>query len=162
MKNLQMINLKSGSEYSRNDLHYLYFNKPLPKKGTGNWTNVHVIPKNTNDFLVFLNIGVAGKTGHNFENKYDHDEKILEWYGKPYSHSNQPTYIKLFSEELTPHFFARWAPNKINFLYLGTGSIIEYEDNVKTIHGPAIKLRYLIHELSKKEENQLLNLGVQL
>ena len=50
----------------------------------------------------------------------------------------------------------------LQMINLKSGSEYSREDNVKTIHGPAIKLRYLIHELSKKEENQLLNFGAQL
>lgn len=131
---------KRGSEYSRNDIHFLYFGKPVPKKGTGNWTTGYVQPKGSNDLIIFMNIGVPGKTGHDFDNKFVSETNTIIWYGKPNSHSKQPTFKKIFSKELTTHFFARWDAKNTKFLYLGTGSVISYEDGIHTKQGPAIKL----------------------
>jgi len=131
---------KRGSEYSRNDIHFLYFGKPVPKKGTGNWTTGYVQPKGSNDLIIFMNIGVPGKTGHDFDNKFDSETNTIIWYGKPNSHSKQPTFKKIFSKELTTHFFARWDAKNTKFLYLGTGSVVSYEDGIHTKQGTAIKL----------------------
>lgn len=131
--------LKRGSLYSRNDIHYLYFGKPVPKKGTGNWTTGYVRPTDTNDLIIFMNIGVPGRTGHDFDNKYNPNTGLIEWFGKPNTHSNQKTFIKLLSKEYTPHFFARWNTENTKFLYLGTGEIVHYIDGVQTKQGTAIK-----------------------
>jgi len=64
---------KKGSEYSRHDIHNLYFGCPYPPGGR--WTSGFVNPKGTNDLIIFMNIDVPGKTGHNYPNKYDPEEK---------------------------------------------------------------------------------------
>lgn len=137
---LRSFSFKRGSEYSRDDIHFLYHGGPLPRVGTGNWTTGYVRPKGTNDLIIFMNIGVPGKTGHDFDNKFDQATNTIIWYGKPKTHSGQPTFKKLFSKELTPHFFARWDSNHTKFVYLGTGSIVNFEDGVQTKQGSAIRL----------------------
>jgi hypothetical protein len=139
MNQNQSFNFKRGSEYSRDDVHFLYFGKPYPKIGTGNWTTGYVQPKGSNDLIIFMNIGVPGRTGHDFDNKFDPENNTIVWYGKPRTHSAQPTFKKLFSKELTPHFFARWDNKNIKFLYLGPGSIVSFEDGCYTSQGQAIK-----------------------
>ena len=136
----QSFSFKRGSEYSRHDIHFLYHGKPVPKVGTGNWTTGYVNPRGTKDLIIFMNIGVPGKTGHDFENKFDSNTNTIIWYGKPKTHSGQPTFKKLFSKELTPHFFARWDSNNTKFIYLGTGSIINFQDGIETKQGHAIRL----------------------
>ena len=49
---------KRGSKYRRNDVHFLYHGKPMPLKGTGNWTTGYVRPTGTNDLIIFMNIDV--------------------------------------------------------------------------------------------------------
>ena len=162
--NYKSFNFKRGSEYSRDDIHFLYFGKPYPKVGTGNWTTGYVQPKGSNDLIIFMNIGVPGRTGHDFDNKFDPDTNTIVWYGKPKAHSGQPTFQKLFSKELKPHFFARWDTKNIKFLYLGTGSIINYQDGVQTKQGYAIRsivscndakeiLTFAIPEIGNQSEN---------
>ena len=140
LTSLRSFSFKRGSEYSRDDIHFLYHGGPLPRVGTGNWTTGYVRPKGTNDLIIFMNIGVPGKTGHDFDNKFDQETNTIIWYGKPKTHSGQPTFKKLFSKELTPHFFARWNSNYTKFVYLGTGSIVNFEDGVQTKQGSAIRL----------------------
>ena len=162
--NHNSVSFKKGSEYSRDDIHFLYFGKPYPKIGTGNWTTGYVQPKGSNDLIIFMNIGVPGKTGHDFDNKFDPETNTITWYGKPKTHSAQPTFQKLFSKKLIPHFFARWDAKNIKFLYLGTGSFINFQDNAETKQGPAIKtivtcdeakdiLNYSIPEITLQNEN---------
>lgn len=151
----QSFSFKKGSEYSRSDIHFLYLGKPLPKIGTGNWTSGYVTPTGANDLIIFMNIGVPGKTGHDFENKFDPDTNTIIWYGKPKTHSGQPTFKKLFSKELTPHFFARWDSNNIKFIYLGTGSIVDFQDGAETKHGHAIRLT-----ITCDEAKEILNYSV--
>jgi hypothetical protein len=85
------------------------------------------------------NIGVPGTTGQDFDNKFDPENNTIVWYGKPKTHSAQPTFKKLLSKELTPHFFARGDNKNLKFYYLGTGSIVHFEDGAQTKQGPAIK-----------------------
>lgn len=121
------IDFKKGSEYTRNEIHSLYFGKPVPRVGTGLWSTGYVQPKGSKDFLVFMNINVAGTTGHDFPNEYNEEDGTITWYGKPNSHSQQPTFQKLIKKEVKPHFFARW-DTKAPFVYLGVGTILKTED----------------------------------
>lgn len=155
LDSLKSFSFKRGSEYSRNDIHFLYHGTPVPRVGTGNWTTGYVSPTGTNDLIIFMNIGVPGKTGHDFDNKFDPDTNTIIWYGKPNTHSGQPTFKKLFSKELTPHFFARWDSNYTKFVYLGTGSIVNFQDGVKTKQGPAIRL-----VINCSEAKEILNYSV--
>ena len=66
MRSHQSLNFKRGSKYSRDDIHFLYFGKPYPKVGTGNWTTGYVQPNGSNDLIIFMNIGVPGRTGQDF------------------------------------------------------------------------------------------------
>ena len=34
-----------------------------------------------------MNIGVAGKTGHDFDNYFDQKTNTIKWFGKPKAHS---------------------------------------------------------------------------
>ena len=36
------MDFKKGSTYTRNDIHTLYFDSPVPETGTGNWTSGYV------------------------------------------------------------------------------------------------------------------------
>lgn len=164
MSNNQSFSFKRGSEYSRDDIHFLYFGIPYPRVGTGNWTTGYVQPKGSNDLIIFMNIGVPGRTGHDFDNKFDSETNTIVWYGKPNTHSGQPTFKKLFSKELIPHFFARWDTQNIKFVYLGTGSIVNFQDGVQTRQSSAIKsivscddakeiLSYAIPEIENQSES---------
>lgn len=123
---------KIGSGYKRDDIHSLYFGVPVPKTGTGDWTTGYVKPKGSDDLVIFMNIGVPGRTGHDFPNKYDEERKIITWYGKPNTHSGQPTFRNLLEGKTTPHFFARWDTRNTEFVYLGIGKIIDYNDGFPT------------------------------
>ena len=72
---------KKGSKYTRNEIHTLYFGSPVPTVGTGNWTSGYVRPSGTDDLIVFMNINVAGTTGHDFPNKYNALEKTITFPG---------------------------------------------------------------------------------
>ena len=99
------------------------------------------------DLYVFMNIGVPGRTGHNFDNHYDARSGTLIWFGKPDSKSQHPTFRKLMSGELRPLFFARWKQDD-PFTFLGTGSIISFEDNFVTEQGhTCIKLIVAIEDI---------------
>lgn len=94
-----------------------------------------------------MNIGVAGRTGHDFENHYDEKSQTLVWFSKPNKHSSNPLFQKILSGELTPYFFARWN-QKPPFTFLGTGNIVNFEDGYKTPQGhECIRLIVSVKEL---------------
>lgn len=115
-----------GNLYSRNDIWKKYHpNKGNKPKG-GNWDTGYVTEKN--DLIIFMNIGDAGRTGHDYANEYDPDKGKVTWYGKSATHSNQPVFKKLLDGVLRPHFFARWDSSNTKFKYLGSGKIVEFSD----------------------------------
>ena len=86
---------KKGSTYTRNEIHMLYFGKPVPKTGTGDWTTGYV--RVENELIVFMNINIPGTTGHDFPNHYDETNKTIVWYGKPDTHSGQSIFHKIIN-----------------------------------------------------------------
>ena len=120
---------KKGSTYKRDDIHMLYYGKPVPKKGTGSWTTGYA--RVDDELIVFMNINIPGRTGHNFPNRYDKTNKTIVWYGKPKTHSEQPIFKKLIHGKIKPHFFARWN-TKDPFTYLGIGNVVSHSDGHTT------------------------------
>ena len=106
-------------------------------------------PVSENNLFVFMNIGVAGRTGHDFENYYDEKSNTLIWFSKPNKHSSNPLFQKLLSGELTPFFFARWN-QKPPFTFLGTGSIRSFEDGYNSPQGhKCIRMVLSVDELDE-------------
>lgn len=122
---------KKGSKYTRHEIYYLYHGSRIPKNANGDWWTGYV--RESNDLIVFMNVGVPGRTGHDFDNTYNEETKTVEWFGKPGSNSKQPTFVKLMNGELTPHFFARW-DTRDPFTYLGVGKIIAHDDENHTVY----------------------------
>ncbi len=123
--------LEVGSRYTRDDIHSHYYGEPVPDVGTGNWTSGYT--RVEEELVVFMNIGVPGRTGHDFDNHYDESTGTITWYGKPGSHSGQPTFQKLLNGELIPYFFARWDSSDPQFRFLGAGRILDHEDDQPTV-----------------------------
>jgi 5-methylcytosine-specific restriction protein A len=82
------------------------------------------------DLIIFANLGTPGRTGHDFPNRYEDDSRTLVWYGKPHSHSAQPTFRRLFDGEIRPLIFVRWDNKNLKFTYLGRPTISSFKDNV--------------------------------
>ena len=143
---------KKGSKYSRKDVGWIcYPDTGAPARG--NWETGYVRFKN--DLLIFMNIGVPGTTGHDFANYYDHSNKTIVWYGKPRSHSGQPTFQKLLAGELTPHFFARW-DNKDLFSYLGIGKIVSFKDGAPCIDSKKNEVETIELKLTIEDSSDII------
>lgn len=129
---------KKGSKYTRKDVGWIVLPETGRPKG-GSWDTGYVPVGD--QLIVFMNIGVPGKTEHDFDNDFDEESGLITWFGKPNTHSGQPLFTKLLNKQLTPHFFARWDNSDPNFTYLGIGSVVKYDDNAVTKSGiKAIKL----------------------
>ncbi len=129
----------------------------LPETGRppgGDWDTGYVrIEKN---LVIFMNIGVPGKTDHDFDNYYDHSNKTIVWYGKPKSHSGQPTFKKLLSRELTPHFFARWNNKDPQFTYLGIGKLVSYKDGIPCLDGNKNQVETIELKLTIEDSDEII------
>ena len=122
-----MTDFKKGSTYTRKQVYSEITQERAPDKLQGNWTTLYVTINDSNELLVFLNIGVPGRTGHNLDNYHVPGEDTVRWCGQPRSHSAQPVMNKLITSAYIPHFFARWNNND-PFTYLGVGTYVTYDD----------------------------------
>ena len=66
-----------------------------------------------------MNIGIPGKTGHDFDNYFDEQNNTITWFGKPNAHSKQPTFKKLSSM----HFYSWQKGLKTGIYYLRTKAV---------------------------------------
>jgi 5-methylcytosine-specific restriction protein A len=146
--NTQSTRFLKGVQLTRNEIwQYFHPNQGDKPKG-GNWDTGYVVEGD--ELVAFLNIGAAGRTGHDFDNAYDTESETITWFGKPNTHSQQPLFKKLIDEKLTPHFFARWDSNNTKFTYLGEGKIISFEDNIP-IENDKTTIRFKISLTTDKE-----------
>lgn len=113
--------------YTREEVWKKYYPNHGAKPKGGNWDTGYTTEGK--DLIIFMNIGDAGRTGHDYANEFDPNTGILTWFGKTASHSNQPIFKELLDESLKPHFFARWKSTNTKFKYLGSGKVIDFTDN---------------------------------
>ena len=103
-----------GGLYSRADIYKIL---SVPKVGQGgDWLNGY--HRHESDYYIFCNIGVAGRTGHDYENFWDGDR--LVWYGKNGSHFGQPAIQNLLSGDYRVLVFYR-TEDRAPFTYAGVG-----------------------------------------
>ena len=93
-----------------------------------------------NKLIIFMNIGISGRTGHDYNNSYNPDSRKIEWCGKTNSNLGQKTFSDLIAGLSVPHFFARWN-NEPQFTYLGIGHVISYKENFPSQEGPTMRLK---------------------
>lgn len=116
-----------GNLYSRKDVYKL-LGVPTPHNGKyqGVWATGYV--GYNNQYLVFANVGVAGRTGDDYDNHWDGDD--FHWVGKRTSHINQPTIQKMISGNYAVHIFTRTDNKNINFKYNGVAIIKKIKDTI--------------------------------
>lgn len=110
-----------GSEYTRNDI-YEILRLPQDQRG-GDWLNGY--HRHNQDYFIFCNVGVPGRTGHDYDNYWD-GEKLV-WYGKRQSHFGQQTIKNLISGEYRVLIFYREV-DRAPFTYAGIGVPIPHPD----------------------------------
>ena len=132
--------LNPGCFYTRKEIwQVLSPGKEFPRGG--NWVTGYA--RHGDSLYIFANIGVPGRTGHDFPNEYDSESQRVVWYGKPNAHSAQPIFRELFDGSLLPQLFVRWDSKNVYFLYLGAAAIEEFEDNIELASGvTTIRVRY--------------------
>jgi len=146
------LKFEQNNLYSRKDVGLICLPKTGRPKG-GMWDTGYV--RVENNLIIFMNIGVPGRTEHDFNNSVDEKNQTIVWYGKPNSHSRQPTFQKLFNGEITPYFFARWDSDNINFKFLGIGKIDYFRDGTPTVTGSGdsavtIEIKLTYHSVNEK------------
>ena len=120
---------KTGKKYKRDHIYSIYYpSKPRPKGG--NWDTGYVRIPEENELVVWINIGNPGRTGHDFDNRYDESNNTIVWYGKPRTHSGQPIFQGIINGKLRPQFFARWNLEPF-WTYIGEGKYVSHKDAAK-------------------------------
>ncbi len=85
-----------------------------------------------NEFFIFCNIGVAGRTGHDHDNYWDGE--TLVWRAKSGTNVNQPQIERLEAGRYPVHIFYRYE-DRAPFVYAGQGQAIQVLDTQPvTIH----------------------------
>lgn len=110
-----------GRTYQRKDV-YRVLGIPETTKG-GNWDTGY--NKYKDDWFIFCNIGVAGRTGHEYNNQFVGDE--LAWLGKNHSKLENPSIKSLIAPVGKVYIFTRKS-NKAPFMYAGIGKAKSVED----------------------------------
>lgn len=100
--------------YTKQDIYNL-LNVPLEIQG-GAWDTGY--RKYNNAVYIFCNIGVAGRTGHNYNNHWE--ENKLVWFAKTNTHVNQNQIVELLAGTIPVHIFTR-EDNRVAFVYQGQG-----------------------------------------
>ena len=147
------LDFKKGSKYSRKDIGWVCY----PDKGRpagGDWDTGYV--RVEDNLIVFMNIGVPGTTDHDFDNHFDSSKGVIVWYGKPKSHSGQPTFQKILSGEMTPHFFARWDNKDPEFTYLGVGRVVSFKDGVPCLDGNKNQVETIELKLTVEDSEEII------
>jgi hypothetical protein len=110
-----------GKTYKRKDI-YQVIGIPEDTKG-GSWDTGY--NKYKDDWFIFCNIGVAGRTGHDYNNQFVGDE--LVWFGKTRSKKEHFTIHSLICPVGKVYIFTR-VSNRDPFMYAGVGKAKSVED----------------------------------
>lgn len=110
---------RRGTSYTRGDVYELL---EIPASGrNGDWlTGYH---RHANDYYIFCTIGVPGRTGHDYSNRWD-GEKLI-WHGTLSSHFNQPTIRNLISGDYRVLIFYR-STDRGPFTFGGVGVAVPH------------------------------------
>jgi 5-methylcytosine-specific restriction protein A len=103
-----------GEAYTRNDVYYL-LGLSQAERG-GDWLNGY--HRHKGDYFIFCNIGVAGRTGHHYDNHWEGER--LVWFGKTKSHFTQASIQDLISGEYRVLIFYR-SDDRAPFTFAGVG-----------------------------------------
>ncbi|WP_413721944.1 HNH endonuclease [Sodalis sp. RH24] len=110
-----------GNSYTKNDL-YTLCRIPVEKQ-KGSWNTGYT--QYDGDWFIFCNIGIPGRTGHNYGNRFVGDD--LLWYGKTDSHINQPS-IKSMRDGIGNNFIFYRTDDRSPFTFAGTAKAIQVRD----------------------------------
>ena len=116
-----MLTFERGAKYKRPDVKE---RAGLPRNAKGgNWDTGVV--GHENEFIIFTNVGTEGRTGHNYENRWE--GRHLLWFHKNRSHLGWASVQMLLEPTTTVHVFWRTS-NAAAFEYAGTASALEVLD----------------------------------
>ena len=103
-----------NQQYRRKDI-YSIIGIPEDTKG-GNWDTGY--NEFNNDFFLFCNVGIPGRTGHDYDNRFVGDD--LYWHAKNNTNIEQPQIQRLLNPSGYVYIFYR-TDSSFPFTYAGTG-----------------------------------------
>ena len=112
-----------GERYSKTDI-YKVCSVPVERQ-KGNWNTGYT--NYNDDWFVFCGVGVPGRTGHDYNNRFVGDE--LVWFGKTGSHSGQDSVQSLLNPEGAVYIFYREA-DRDPFTFAGVAKAKSYRKSV--------------------------------
>ncbi|PSO19495.1 HNH endonuclease [Bradyrhizobium sp. MOS003] len=115
-----------GAQYTRAQIQQLV-NVPEDRRG-GDWATGYT--RFGDELFVFCNVGSAGRTGHDYPNRWDGDELI--WSAKNRSNTSQPIMRALANGSLPAHIFHRSA-DRMPFTYAGRAKAVEVQDTTPVV-----------------------------
>ncbi len=112
-----------GERYKKAEIYQVC--RVPEKRQKGNWnTGYH---NYEGDWFIFCNVGVAGRTGHDYANRFVGEN--LHWYGKTTSSKNQPAIQSMLHPEGFIYLFHREADRE-PFTFAGLASAQSWADEV--------------------------------
>ena len=111
-----------GQRYSRSDI-YALLNVPMDQRG-GDWdTGYHT---HDGEHFIFANVGVAGRTGHDYRNAFHGDE--LTWFGRTGSRASHPSIQAMVQPDARVFVFFRDGDRE-PFTFAGLAHPVRVEDS---------------------------------
>ncbi|EJM48109.1 HNH endonuclease [Pseudomonas sp. GM48] len=109
--------------YTKDDI-YRICRVPVEKQ-KGNWNTGYTNWQG--DWFIFCNIGAAGRTGHDYNNRFEDSQ--LHWYGKTRSHLGQSTIRSMLRPPGKIHVFYR-TDDRSPFNYVGAATAVAYKNTI--------------------------------
>lgn len=113
-----------GNDYTRKEIFEI-LEIPESSRTGGIWFTGYA--SYCGEFYLFVNVMTAGRTGHNYEDRWL-DERTLLWHGKTNSHINQPTIQKMLQRDSIVHVFTRDDSADVKFRYQGMAKPLHVRD----------------------------------
>ena len=117
-----MLTFEPCRKYTRPDVKEL---AGLPRNAKGGIWDTGIV-EHGGEFLIFANVGVEGRTGHDYGNRWE--DKLLRWYHKSSSHIGWESCKRLLEGDRIVHVFWRDS-NTSAFEYAGTAKAVEVVDS---------------------------------
>lgn len=111
------------ASYTKKDI-YRIMKVPTSQQG-GSWNTGY--NRFNNDFFLFCNVGIPGRTGHHYNNNWDGNNLI--WFGKNGTNISQISIKELISNDHNVYIFTR-VDSRMPFTYQGLGFANEYENSI--------------------------------
>jgi 5-methylcytosine-specific restriction protein A len=128
---LQATDFEVGRQYSRKEV--CDWIGVLPE---GAWATGYA--SHDNDWFIFANIGVAGRTGHDYPNQFDADGN-LDWYAKGPARYHHPSTQALLSKMARVFIFYRYQ-DRDPWTFGGIGRPLD------VTQGPPVKVKWSLRD----------------